>query len=388
MGKDLLQIDAFRNSISRSAHTLKSHGINLEDLLIREGENSFDNVLNSFVSIAAIQIALTDVLSSIGIKPDGIVGHSVGELGCAYADGTFTAEQFILAAHARGKSIVESKLPLGAMAAVGMTWEECQKRCPEGVYPACHNSQDSVTISGPPESIKKFVEELTAENIFARIVNSSGGAFHSKYIAEAAPKLRKALDAIIPNPKPRSGRWVSSSIPESQWGSATAQFSSASYHVNNLLSPVLFYEALQFVPENAIVVEIAPHCLLQAILKRSLKSECTNVGLMKKGQDNLKFFLSNVGRIFNAGGQPKVAHLYPPVTFPVGRGTPMINSMVEWDHSNEWAVATFAGKARSGECVVDVDLGTEKDGYLIGHTIDGRILFPATGYMVSSGEND
>ena len=60
-----------------------------------------------------------DVLTAIGIHPDGIVGHSVGELGCAYADGTFTAEQTVLAAYWRGRCILESKLPLGAMAAIG-----------------------------------------------------------------------------------------------------------------------------------------------------------------------------------------------------------------------------------------------------------------------------
>lgn len=60
----------------------------------------------------------------------------------------------------------------------------------------------------------------------------------------------------------------------------------------------------------------------------------------------------------------------------------MLNSMIEWDHSTEWAVAHFGGKgARSGECVIEVDLSTEGDKYLEGHAIDGRILFPATGYM-------
>lgn len=38
-----------------------------------------------------------------GITPDGIVGHSVGELGCAYADGSFTAKEVILAAYWRGE---------------------------------------------------------------------------------------------------------------------------------------------------------------------------------------------------------------------------------------------------------------------------------------------
>ena len=60
-----------------------------------------------------------DLLTAIGVAPDGMLGHSVGELGCAYADGTFTAEQTVLAAYWRGRSILESKLPPGAMAAVG-----------------------------------------------------------------------------------------------------------------------------------------------------------------------------------------------------------------------------------------------------------------------------
>lgn len=60
-----------------------------------------------------------DLLTSLGITPDGIVGHSAGELACAYADGCFTAEQTVLAAYWRGRSILESKLQRGAMAAVG-----------------------------------------------------------------------------------------------------------------------------------------------------------------------------------------------------------------------------------------------------------------------------
>lgn len=45
---------------------------------------------------------------------------------------------------------------------------------------------------------------------------------------------------IIPSPKPRSSKWISSSVPESGWTTPMAQLSSAAYHVSNLLSPVLF----------------------------------------------------------------------------------------------------------------------------------------------------
>lgn len=65
------------------------------------------------------QIALVDVLTTVGITPDGIIGHSVGELACAYADGTLTAEQTIIVAYWRGRSLLDLNLPPGAMAAVG-----------------------------------------------------------------------------------------------------------------------------------------------------------------------------------------------------------------------------------------------------------------------------
>ena len=60
---------------------------------------------------------------------------------------------------------------------------------------------------------------------------------------------------------------------------------------------MLFHEAVHHIPDNAIVVEIAPHALLQAVLKRDLPSTCTVVGLMDKRQpDNLVNLLTALGK--------------------------------------------------------------------------------------------
>lgn len=67
------------------------------------------------------QIGLTDVLRAVGLVPDGIIGHSVGELGCAYADGCVTAEQMIMSAYSRGRASLEVELIKGMMAAIGMS---------------------------------------------------------------------------------------------------------------------------------------------------------------------------------------------------------------------------------------------------------------------------
>ena len=102
---------------------------------------------------------------------------------------------------------------------------------------------------------------------------------------------------MIPEAKPRSARWVSSSVDETRWSSDLAKYSSAEYHTNNLLSPVLFEEASKHIPAQAIVVEIAPHGLLQAILRRSLPPSVTNIPLTNKtNSDPVKFLLSAFGK--------------------------------------------------------------------------------------------
>lgn len=103
---------------------------------------------------------------------------------------------------------------------------------------------------------------------------------------------------VIPEPKPRSERWISSSIPESEWNSELAKTSSAEYHTNNLLSAVLFEEASRKIPKNAILIEIAPHGLLQAILRRSMSNTCTNVPLTNRNsKDGLRFLLNALGKL-------------------------------------------------------------------------------------------
>jgi len=54
--------------------------------------------------------------------------------------------------------------------AIGLSWEEAQKQCPPGIYPACHNGETNVTVSGPAADVAQFVKDLTAKGVFAREV--------------------------------------------------------------------------------------------------------------------------------------------------------------------------------------------------------------------------
>ena len=79
----------------------------------------------------------------------------------------------------------------------GLTWEEARRRCPEGVVPACHNSLDSITVSGQADSVAGFVAELQNEGVFAKAVQSGGVAFHSSCLSQIAPALNQQLQQVF-----------------------------------------------------------------------------------------------------------------------------------------------------------------------------------------------
>nr|XP_018912187.1 PREDICTED: fatty acid synthase-like [Bemisia tabaci] len=348
-------------AILTCADVLRVENFDLIAVLNSDDERTFENPLNSFVSIVAVQIGLVDILASVGVVADGMIGHSFGELGCAYVDGALTAEQTVLAAYWRGRSIADSHVPSGSMAVFGLPWECVAKYAPADIFPSCNNSSDSVTVSGPPASVTNFINVLKLRGVFVKEIKTCGVAFHCKYVANAAPYLQMSLEkvlfqsiqlqtlhtnltqiSIIPKPKPRTSRWISSSIPKSSWDTSLAQTASPAYFVNNLLMPVLFKDAVTHIPNDAIVIEIAPHCILQSILKQNLRPDNIIIDSLKKGVDNISAaLLSSMGKLYNAGIEVNFANLFSPTAFPVSRGTPMLQSLIKWDHSSRWPVASF-----------------------------------------------
>ncbi|KAH0814014.1 hypothetical protein GEV33_008777 [Tenebrio molitor] len=383
MVSDLMKLPVFANTINRCHEILLPKGIDLLDIITSKDKTTFDNILHSFVGIAAIQIALTDVLKSVGIVPDGIIGHSVGELGCAYADGCMTADQMILSAYSRGRASLEATLIKGMMAATGLGYQQIKDRCPPSIEVACHNGPDSSTISGPTEDMEKFVKELQDQGTFARLVNVANIAYHSRYIKPAAPGLLKYLKEILPEPVARSAKWISTSNKEEDWETHLAKHSSAEYHTNNLLNSVLFEEGLKHIPKDSVLIEIAPHGLLQAILKRSVKSGCTNVPLTQRGyKSGVEFLLSALGKLYLAGLNMNITNLLPKLEYPVSRGTECLADLAKWEHSEVWRTGLEEKlKSLFGIRDFQVTLNSEEFRECVGHQIGDKIILPCSAYL-------
>jgi len=63
---------------------------------------------------------------------------------------------------------------------------------------------------------------------------------------------------------------------------------------------------------------------------------------------------------------------------------PFFQLPTRWDHSEDWYITSFKVQKpiTSSERLIDMTLNDEDYEYISGHTINGRVLLPATGYLV------
>ncbi|WAR31526.1 FAS-like protein [Mya arenaria] len=341
MGKQLVSIDMVFESLKTSDEILKKEGFSLIETLTDEN-TAIDTPTKSFVCILAIQIALYSLIRDLGIEVSGYIGHSVG-----------------------------------------LSVEETLSICPDGVTVACHNASDSVTVSGKKSTVQEFVGDMKSKNIFAKEVDCSGIAFHSTLISGVKHAFMEMLIKIIPEPKRVSGKWITTSVPCNERPEILS--CSPTFLVDNLLNPVLFYEAVATIPDDALVVEVAPHALLQSLLKRSLKNKNYVFGFMKKDcLKNEENILRTIGSLWINGVDFKTnTHVanshqkYPQNVF--------LAPLVKWDHRECYQVPTgkeFFGGSAANVFEHNLDFSIHGDyAILKDHVINGHCIFPAAGVI-------
>ncbi|KAK0159820.1 hypothetical protein PV327_010892 [Microctonus hyperodae] len=339
MNTALLRFPVFAKSIEKCNNVLKSHDIDIYDILTKTNKSTFENIMYSSVGTAAIQIGLIDLLASMNIVPDYIIGYSIGERACAYADSCITAEQMVLGAYYEASAFLNDNGICASMNTNGFEHKFVKDFCPRDIEVACSKSVDNSTISEPAES----TEEL----------------------------------------KLRSTKWVRPSALRNSWPTVKDRLSSAECQTNELKSAVTFEELFTMIPENSVTIEITSNGFLY-LIKKPIDPEAMNGSLLQCHQnDHVEIFLQTVGELFNIGLQPMVSNLYPKVEYPVSRGTPMISPLIKWDHSYDWYVCRFQlqDKIDSGVRSIEVSLADANYETMIGHVIDGRNLLPAAGYL-------
>jgi len=200
------------------------------------------------------------------------VGHSSGEIAAAYAAGFLSADDAIIAAYYRGKSMT-AITGSGAMLAVGLGAEDVipyLTGCTTGkVVIGCHNSPRSVTLSGDASAIHELNALFASERIFARILKTGGKAYHSFHMEEVSVAYEKYLEGTpLRKWQKRGDCKMISSVTSTAVADGTIN---SKYWISNLTSPVLFNQALSKTlaedPELSVVVEIGPHSALKGPIR-------------------------------------------------------------------------------------------------------------------------
>jgi acyl transferase domain-containing protein len=290
MGQELLESCAtFQDSMRRASYSLTKLGCDwhLQTELHQSAKTSrVDDPAVGQPICTAIQISLVDALRSLGLRPIAVVGHSSGEIAAAYAAGAVSFEDAIAISYHRGRLVNlhgKTSEAKGAMLAVGETPERVTKLIAEvpshlgSMVVACINSPGSVTVSGDKAAVEQLRGDLDREQVFNRLLKTNDVAYHSHQMRPLAQEYLRALSHIegrIPDP---SVRWISS-VTGQYLGS---QVVGPKYWVDNLVSPVLFAQALEKTCVDRTlsdpltidtIVEIGPHSTLAGPVKQTLKS--------------------------------------------------------------------------------------------------------------------
>jgi acyl transferase domain-containing protein len=266
----------------------------------------------------AIQLGLTDLLKSWGIRPSAVTGHSSGEIGAAYAAGLLGLEECMAIAYYRGSASIELKNDhpslKGAMVAVGGGPEEISKYTSglkDGtVKIACINSPSSVTVSGDEPAICELQALLDKKQIFNRKLQVDI-AYHSHHMNLVADNYLEAIKHV--DPASSSDVAFYSSLLGTRIKDTTRLH--AGYWVDNLTSPVRFSEALAgmcqpidgFKTQINVVVELGPHSALAGPIKQILKSVGTDaakipyVPTLVRNKDAVETTLQTAATLFLKG---------------------------------------------------------------------------------------
>ncbi|KAN0092149.1 BcPKS8, polyketide synthase [Hyaloscypha variabilis] len=357
MGRELIDaFPVFATTMERIDQCLAEMGADfslLDELSKDKASSRISAAHISQPACTAVQLAVTDLLKSWGIKPAAVAGHSSGEIGAAYASGALDLESCIAIAYFRGQSIVSLKRQYpelkGAMMAVGGSPDDMRpliKLLREGrATVACINSPSSITASGDEAAISELQELVEEKQMFNRKLRVDT-AYHSHHMNLVAEEYRASIKHI--ESKNTTGTLFHSSLKGNRIKTTEL---GPSYWVENLTCPVRFSEAVQSMcqsidanntPGVDILVEIGPHAALEGPAKQILKTiggnatKISYASALLRDKDAVDSTFALAATLFTKGAKLDFAAINFPI--PGAKAPQVLTNLPRypWNHSTKY----------------------------------------------------
>lgn len=250
-------------------------------------------------ALFAMEYALYVLWDSLGVKPDLVAGHSIGELVAACAAGVFSLQDATRLCAARGR-LMQALPARGAMVSIAVSEAEVAQvvaRHEGQVSIAAINGPRQVVIAGDKEVVEELAAEFAAQGVRTKRLAVSH-AFHSPRMEPMMERfLRVAETVTYRTPKMLLVSNVSGKL-------CADQVCTAEYWVRHVREAVRFADGVKAMQEAGVrtFVEVGPQATLLGLLPACLpESELGLHASMRTGRDEAESVLEALGGLWTAG---------------------------------------------------------------------------------------
>ena len=260
-------------------------------------------------ALFVVEYALAEQLKRWGVRPQALVGHSIGEYVAATLAGVFRLEEALRLVALRGRLMQD--LPRGAMLAVPLGEEEVARRIGPALSLAAVNAPGRCVVSGPVEAVEEFGRALEAEGLGGRRLHTSH-AFHSAMVEPILEEFADHVGRLSLSP-PRTP--LLSNVTGTRLTDAEA--TDPRYWAAHLRRPVRFADGLRelLADEAMLLVEIGPGETLTTLARQqgavsAGRFVVSALGPRTGGRSEAESFLQALGRLWVAGVEVDWAAFY------------------------------------------------------------------------------
>ncbi|BAY10599.1 type I polyketide synthase [Calothrix sp. NIES-2098] len=262
----------FREVVDRCAEILKPLlGRDLREIMYPapgDGETAAISLKQTFFTQPAlfvIEYALAQLWQSWGVKPEAMIGHSIGEFVAACIAGVFSLEDALMLVATRGRLMWE--LPGGAMLSVRLPAKEVEPRLSAELAIAAINGPSLCVVAGPTDAIASLQQQLESEEIVCRHLHTSH-AFHSPMMDSIVAPFAEVVAQVklsapqIPFVSTVTANWITNE-----------QATDPMYWANHLRQTVRFAEGVQTLWEQPerVLLEVGPRATTATLARQQAK---------------------------------------------------------------------------------------------------------------------
>ncbi|MEO6084118.1 MAG: SDR family NAD(P)-dependent oxidoreductase, partial [Umezawaea sp.] len=330
-------------------------------------------------ALFALEVALFRLVESWGVKPDFVLGHSIGEIAAAHVAGVFSLEDACALVSARAR-LMDALPTGGAMVAVQAGEAEVLPLLVEGVSIAAVNGPTSLVLSGDEAAVL----ELASRWKFKRL--SVSHAFHSALMEPMLGEFRTVVEGLT---------FHEPQIPMI----ASGEITSAEFWVQQVREPVRFADGVRTSVERgaSAFLELGPDGTLSGMAAESLPDGAVAVPALRKDWDEETALVTALARVhvhgvvvdwtpFFSGTGARQTDLptyafqrqrfWPPAATRFGDASGL--GLVPAGHPLLGAAVQLAD---SEGVLLTARLSLRTHPWLADHVVMGRVLFPGTAFV-------